>query len=141
VEEIAEHFGIHKNTVRLWIKQGLPIIDDRRPFLASGLDLANFLQARRGKPKQSCGPGFIYCVKCRTPKTPALKMVDYVPITATAGNLRGLCPDCETLIHRRVNLLKLDLIRGDLEVTLPQAERHIRERPAPSVNCDSGQRG
>jgi hypothetical protein len=141
VEDTARLFGVHKNTIRLWIKLGLPIINDRRPFLIPGLDLANFLQARRGTRKQPCAPGFIYCVKCRAPKTPALKMADYVPITATGGNLRGICPECETLIHRRVSLVKLDQVRGELEITLPQAERHIRESRAPSLNCDSGSRG
>jgi DNA-directed RNA polymerase specialized sigma24 family protein len=33
VEEIASVFGIHKNTVREWIKAGLPVLDDKRPML------------------------------------------------------------------------------------------------------------
>ena len=33
VEEIAGLFGIHKNTVRRWVKAGLPTSDDKRPML------------------------------------------------------------------------------------------------------------
>lgn len=141
VEEVADLLGTHKNTVRRWIKTGLPVIDSKRPTLIHGLDLREFLQARRTKNRQTCPPGHIYCVKCHAPKAPAGCMADYIPISATTGNLRGICPDCETLIHRRVSQAKLDIIRGQLDVTLPLAESHIRELARPSVNCDLAQGG
>ena len=39
VEEIAKLFGIHKNTVRNWVKDGLATIDDKRPMLILGHEL------------------------------------------------------------------------------------------------------
>ena len=54
VEEIAGLFGIHKNTVRAWVKAGLPTCDNKRPVLILGRDLIAFLQARRAKNKQPC---------------------------------------------------------------------------------------
>jgi len=45
VEEIANRFGIHKNTVRNWQKNGLATIDDRKPMLFYGQTLATYLQA------------------------------------------------------------------------------------------------
>jgi hypothetical protein len=48
-------------------------------------------------------------------------MADYIPMTETGGNLRGLCPVCEGLIHRRVSLIHLDRIRGRMIVTFPHA--------------------
>ena len=66
VEEIARLFGLHKNAVRKnWIKQGLSVIDDRRPMLILGRDLSRFVIKRRQKPKQTCGPGRIYCIARR----------------------------------------------------------------------------
>ena len=138
VDEAARTLGPHKNTVRAWIKQGLPTIDSRRPTLIYGLDLVRFLENRRKSNRQTCGPGQIYCVKCRAPKAPAEGMADYIPITATSGNLRGICPDCEILIHRRVSLAKLDVDCADLDVDFPQAVPRIRERTIASVDCDSG---
>lgn len=136
VEEAANLFGVHRNTVREWIKRGLPVCDSKKPMLILGRDLAEFLQARRTKNKQTCQPGEIYCVRCRAPKAPAGDMADYEPVTETMGNLIAICSDCETIIYRRVSLAKLDQIRGQLDITMPQALRHINERNQSSVNSD-----
>ena len=140
VEEIARLFDIHKNTVRSWLKQGLAAIDHRRPTLILGRELYRFLQQRRLRAKQSCGPGRIYCIACRAPKVPAGKMAECTPTGPLAGNLCGICPDCDRLIYRRVNLAKIDTVRGELEITFTQPGLRIGESADRSVNCDSGQK-
>lgn len=114
VEEIASLFGVHRNTVREWIKRGLSTSDQKRPFLILGRDLVAFLQARRVKNKRPCQPGELYCVRCRAPKAPAGDMVEYKPVTATLGNLIAICPDCHAIMNRRASLAKLEQIRGHL---------------------------
>lgn len=136
VEEVAGLFGIHKNTVREWVKRGLPINDDRRPMLILGRALHAFLQARRAKNRRPCQAGEIYCVRCRTPKIPAGDMAEYQPLTPTLGNLIGICPGCDSMMYRRVNLARLALVRANLEVTMPQALPHIDESTQPSSNSD-----
>ena len=141
VEEAALRLGTHKNTIRNWIRQGLSVTDDRRPTLIHGADLRHFLEARRQHAKQPCPPGHIYCVRCRAPKPPAGGMADYLPMTPTSGNLRGICPDCETLIHRRVALRGIDAIRAELDISFPEAPTRIRDSAMASVNCDSREDG
>jgi len=136
VEEAARLLGKHKNTVRAWIKQGLQSIDRRRPTLIHGLDLFRFLQARRTSGKRPCPPGHMYCLKCRSPKPPAAGMADYLPVTDSSGNLRALCPDCGTFMHRRAALAKLSQVGAGLDIAFPQAVSRIRESTVPSVNCD-----
>ena len=121
VEEVAGVFGIHRNTVREWVKRGLPTNDDRRPMLILGRDLAAFLRARRTRNRQTCKPGEIYCVRCRAPKAPAGDMADYQPVTETLGNLIGICSGCETMMYRRVSRAKLEQVCGKLDITMPQA--------------------
>jgi hypothetical protein len=83
VEEVANLFGVHRITVREWVKWGLPTSDDRRPMLILGADLVVFLRARRVEDKRTCQSGKMYCVRCRAPRAPAGDMADYLPVTPT----------------------------------------------------------
>lgn len=141
VEEIAVLCQVHRNTVRAWIKRGLPTIDRRRPVLVLGRHLAGFLQQRRVANKRPCGPGEIYCVRCRAPRSPAGKSVRYAPLTPTQGNLVGCCNVCGAVIYRRTSLAKLAQFADLLGVTLPQAESHIGESLGLSVNSAFRQGG
>ena len=127
VEQLATLFGLHINTVRAWRKQGLAPIDDGKPMLFHGQSVADFLHKRRDGAKRPCQPGQIFCLPCRAPKSPAGDMAEFRPLSATTGNLSGICPDCERLIYRRVNLGKIAAIAGNLDVTFTEAPSRIRE--------------
>ncbi len=136
VKDIASVLGSHKNTVRQWIKQGLPTIDDRRPVLIQGRELIAFLQARRALRKRRCRPGEIYCVRCRAPKFPAAGMAEYRPFNEKIGNLAGICPDCNSMMYRCVSIAKIGEVRGEMDIAFPLALQRIREINQPSVNSD-----
>jgi Helix-turn-helix domain len=136
VEEIALLFGTHKNTVRAWVKAGLPTCDRKRPILILGRELAAYLQARRTKNKRPCQPGEIYCVRCRAPKKPAGDIADYDLVTEKFGNLKGICPDCDALIYRRASMANLVQIRGKLDITFVEGQRRVNESYSPTVNSD-----
>jgi excisionase family DNA binding protein len=140
VEDVARRFGIHKNTVRAWVKTGgLPTCDTRRPTLILGRDLRAFLLERRTKNKRPCKPGEIYCVRCRAPQRPAGEMADYQPITASQGMLSGICPACGAMIYRRASRLKLPEIQGNLDIRITEAERRVSNSNLPIVNSDFNQ--
>ncbi|MDY0095691.1 MAG: helix-turn-helix domain-containing protein [Candidatus Vecturithrix sp.] len=136
VEQIAKLFGIHKNTVRNWMKEGLTAIDDKRPILIKGNVLAEFLSNRRKKNKQPCKPGELYCVRCRAPRLPAEGMAEYLPITEKLGRLIAICPDCESIMNRNVSMARIKEFRSKMDITFPEAVLRIVERSEPSVNSD-----
>jgi hypothetical protein len=137
VDDVSRLFQIHKNTVRNWLRQGLVAIDEQRPTLVRGREIARFLTERRARSKQACGPGRIYCLPCRGPKVPAGKIAECVASSDTVGSLQGICPDCNRIIYRRVNPQKLGGVCGDLDITVTQDRRRIEETTKPIVNCDS----
>jgi excisionase family DNA binding protein len=136
VEEVAKLFGAHKNTVRNWLREGLPMVDHRRPILILGRQLASFVHARRLHRRQRCATDELFCFKCRKPRRSLAGSAEYLPTTAGAGNLRAVCSYCGTRMYRRVSLRRLAASVGDLRVALPQAQQRIVEGAEPSLNCD-----
>lgn len=136
VEEVANLFSVHKNTVRLWVKDGLATNDDKRPMLILGSNLKQYLQSKRKTNKRKCHPFEIYCVRCRLPQVPAENMVDYEPINYSMGRLIGLCPSCNGIINKYFNFAQLEQIKGKLDITLPKALKHINESSKPLLNSD-----
>jgi hypothetical protein len=141
VEELSRLFAIHKNTVRNWLREGLAAIDEQRPTIIRGVEIRRFLTDRRARSKQRCGPGRIFCLPCRAPKVPAGNIAECIAVGETMGTLQGICPDCDRMIYRCVNLQKIDGVRGELDITVTQARRRIEGTNKPNVNCDSTEGG
>lgn len=141
VADLARCLDVHKNTVRHWQDAGLAPIDRGRPILFHGDVVRQFLTSRNRSRKQSCGPGQMYCVRCRAPREPALGMVDFIARTATTGNLRALCGVCDTVMNRTASKDKVARIMPGLDVQFAQAQQRLSGRPSPSPNCDFDERG
>jgi hypothetical protein len=63
-------------------------------------------------------------------------MADYQPVTENVGNFQAICPECDSIINRRVSLAKLEQIRGQIDIRFPQALRHLSESNQFSANSD-----
>ena len=136
VEEAALKLGVHKNSIRGWIKAGLPILDNSRLIIILGGELKAWLDKKRKAAKRPCPPGTFYCFKCRTPKAPALGMVEYKPMNKTTGNLIALCTDCGTMMHRRARQEAIEAIMPNLAIQITEAKPSIIERTPPPLNCN-----
>lgn len=137
VNELAIVLGVHKQTVRGWIKAGLPADDSKRPALILGEEFQEWFGKRRKAAKRPLQPGQFYCFKCRQPKAPALGMVEYAATNASTGNLKAMCEACDTMMHRRVKLTDLASEMPNLDVQRTEAAPSISERTKPSLNTDN----
>lgn len=136
VGELAALLRVHKNTVRLWQREGLKPLDGR-PILFHGSIVREFLAKRNASRKAPCPPGTIYCFRCRAPRRPAGDMVDFIPMNAAGGNIRAICSTCETIMHRRAAATALATIMPGCDVQFEEAPARLKGSPRPSLNCDS----
>ena len=63
-------------------------------------------------------------------------MAEYVPVTEKFGNLIAICPDCDAIMNRRVSLARIGQIRGEMDISFPEALGHLIESANPTVNSD-----
>ena len=135
-EELAGVFGVHKNTVAQWVKNGLPCLQEQRPFLILGANAKAFLQAQRENRKRKCKPNEFYCMRCKVPVMPAENFVEYTPLSSTKGRLVGFCERCESLINKFIGYASLDAYSSIFAITKPTALEHIRDTDNPLLNSD-----
>ena len=140
VAELATRLRVHKNTVRHWQRDGLKALDGGRPVLFHGSIVRAFLETRNASRKSPCPAGTIYCFRCRAPRKPALKMIDFIPINATSGNIRALCGTCEATMHRRAPYASLGEIMPGCEVQIAEGLTRLIGSPSPSLICDSARK-
>ncbi len=102
VEEAADLLGVHKNTIRAWVKGGLEPLDRRRPTLFVGGVLAAYIRRIRDQARRPCPPGHFYCLRCRDARRPAGGIVEVQPAEKGAThNVQALCCVCLTVMNRR----------------------------------------
>jgi excisionase family DNA binding protein len=110
IAEAADLFGVHRNTVRHWIGNGLETVKVGGLILILGDELRRYLCIRRAKRRVRCPPGSMYCMRCRDARKPPGGLTELVPLRGSTVDLRGICPDCGSLMHRRANLKQLSEI-------------------------------
>jgi excisionase family DNA binding protein len=132
-EQAARLFGVHRNTVRAWIKAGLPTVAGR-PALIEGRELRAFLERRSAAAKRPCPPGTLYCCKCRVPRAPVPHAVVFEAREHGAGSLRAICVTCGTRMFQRARQERLGAVIPGIVVLIVKAPARIAECPPPSPN-------
>lgn len=101
VPDISASLGVTVGTVRRWIANGLPTIDDERPRLVHGSALRKWLVDRRKTRRTKCGPRQMYCFKCRDAR-------DMLPGSAVTthrndklASIEALCVACGSKMFRQ----------------------------------------
>jgi hypothetical protein len=137
VREAAKATGATTGTGRSWQKSGLDAVVGVYPAIFRGIDIILFLDRRHRARKQPCGPGLLFCFRCKAPKRPAFDEVEFWPDGPKLGKLQGLCPDCASTMIRRTSLAKLMSAAGDLTVSMRRADSRLSETTMPNCNDHS----
>jgi hypothetical protein len=137
VREAAKATGATPGTMRQWHKNGLEAVSGVYPLIFRGVDIIAFLKRRDEKRKQPCGPGRLFCLRCKEPKTPAFSEVEFWPDGSKLGTLKGLCPDCTATMNRRTSIAKLRAAVGDLKVSIRCEDSRLSRMAEPNSNLHS----
>lgn len=135
VQEICELFGLHKNTVRFWIKNGLQPIDSTRPILIHGAVLKAFLDAKQKKRKQKCAFNQCYCFKCRCPQESTDRLANLTFKTDKIAHLSANCAVCNTLMNRNIRCADIPKFQNALVIQM-QGEVTLYAPTHPRLNSD-----
>jgi hypothetical protein len=133
VERLATLCGVHPNTVHEWVKQGLPRMDGSYPYTFWGQEVIDFLNARQRKNKVTLAVDEFYCCKCQAPRKAWEGVAELAMRTSKTGNLKALCEQCDTRLHKLISLAKLAEIKNALTLlasTLVQPTNN-------STNCET----
>ena len=134
VAEAARVLGVTGQTVRRWIKNGLPAFTERRPFLIVGNDLKRHV-ASMAPPKSRCAIDELYCFTCRAPRRPKLGIAAFRPLTPTNGMLNAHCAACGNAVFRRFTTARLpELAAAGVQVTSEQDHPDLSHTPSPCPN-------
>ena len=98
--EAAEILGVTPQTIRQWIRDGLPALTERRPYLILGWQLKAYMKERQASRRAPGGEGEFYCTSCKARRSPALGMTERIVMSNGRPALTGLCEVCETQCYR-----------------------------------------
>jgi hypothetical protein len=127
-------FDVHPNMIPRWVKDGLCRIDDRRPYLIHGSDLANYLSHKQKSKKRPCENGEVYCCKCRCPRAILENMVNVNIQNVKTLIISGLCSACNTRLNQIGSVSKLPLYQKIYKIQTMNNSR-ILDSNKPSVMC------
>lgn len=128
-------FGIHKNAVLRWFKEGLQPDKSGRPYLIQGNELIGFLVNRQQSKKRPCTLTEFFCFRCRVPRQGRDKMVDIIIESPTRFRIKAACVACGTRMSKVQAAGNLKKIQDIFHVQKLE-RRHLIECAEPSVNCD-----
>lgn len=135
VEEIATLFGLHKNAVLGWLKEGLQADMTHRPYLVRGTELSRFLNDRQKTKKRKCAFEEFFCFKCRSPRQAYEGIADLKAESLHRCRIKVICAVCSTSMSKIQNIANLPKIEACFHIQQREAW-HIIDGFNPSVNSD-----
>jgi len=114
--EAAAELGCSSATIRNWVKDGLPIMTERKPFLILGADVREYLRARAKMRKSPLNSDELFCLSCRAGRKPLGMAVTCHPNTAKTSRLSGVCNCCGARASRLISNAKIAIFAATFQI-------------------------
>lgn len=103
VSEAADALGVSVATIRNWIKDGLPVMATKKPYLISGAELRAYLRSKNESAKKPLKVNELNCFRCRAGRKPIGLAVVCYRNTAKTSRLAGECERCGSAASRLIS--------------------------------------
>lgn len=110
VERLMADYGVARNTVSNWVKEGLKPSDSSTPYVFHGAEVKRFHDTRLLTNKAPLRKGEFKCFGCKERVFPEPQSLDFIPSARGGFSLRGGCPVCGNAVVKRVNETDCDKI-------------------------------
>lgn len=116
MQEAADALGLSLATIRDWVKKGLSIHKDKRPFLIYGDELRQFIQNSQRAKRYKLTDRQLSCFSCKAPCEPRGMAVILVQQTAKTSRISGICAKCGGRCARIVSNQRIPLFEQILQI-------------------------
>lgn len=99
VKRLAETLERREETVRRWIKDGMPTIGFECPYMIDGQEAKHWLNQKWRQRKKPCALDQLYCLPCHSRKHPAQDSVAIIETPDGGLRLEAKCPACGASIY------------------------------------------
>lgn len=107
INEAAKALGKTPATIRSWIKDGLPVMSSRKPYLISGEAIRSYLRAKYKAAKRPLGPDDFFCPGCGGARQPVEMAATVWPTHNKTVLLKGVCNRCGGTCTRMISKSRL----------------------------------
>jgi len=103
--------GLHPQTVRKWIRDGLKTIDAGKPALVFGCDLIAHLKKNNNASKRKTAIDEMFCMGCQDAR-PIFRNKISVGQNAQFLKVQGVCRGCKRLMFKNYKLSDFSALRN-----------------------------
>ncbi|CUH65738.1 hypothetical protein TG4357_02031 [Thalassovita gelatinovora] len=107
IGEAALALGKTPATIRNWIKDGLPVMSSRKPYLISGAAIREYLRAKYKSAKRPLDADQLFCPSCGCGRRPLNSLVTIQALTVPTSLLKGICEHCGGTNTRMISTARL----------------------------------
>ena len=115
VSQVMALYGVCRNTVSNWVRDGLCSSPCPGPQLFRGQELSRFHDERRARSKRSLRHGEFKCTACKAVVVPKTEALEFLAQGAHNSMVFAICPDCGSRTSKILSATECDKLKKVIE--------------------------